>query len=140
MERINKLLLIAIITITLSTLTNGLTVKALTTKQNQPSNFKVIVRVNGVDSSTGLATIWVTANGITNSKTVDTTSMLDSNDDDDDNIEVYFLFKGDKVKLDDKFQACIKVLDDKDMVGKDFACVESVNESGTMPRVITITL
>jgi hypothetical protein len=75
-------LLIAIIVITLSTLTNGFTGKALTTKQNQPTNFKVIVRVNGVDSSTGLATIWVNANGITNSKTVDTTSMLESNDDD----------------------------------------------------------
>jgi len=87
-------LLIVIIVITLSTLTNGFTVKALATKQNQPSNFKVIVRVNGVDSSTGLATIWLTANGITNSKTVDTTSMLDSNDDDDDNIEVSFFILG----------------------------------------------
>jgi len=87
-------LLIVIIVITLSTLTNGFTVKALATKQNQPSNFKVIVRVNGADSSTGLATIWLTANGITNSKTVDTTSMLDSNDDDDDNIEVSFFILG----------------------------------------------
>jgi len=87
-------LLIVIIVITLSTLTNGFTVKALATKQNQPSNFKVIVRVNGVNSLTELDTIWLTANGITNSKTVDTTSMLDSNDDDDDNIEVSFFILG----------------------------------------------
>lgn len=93
-----------------------------------------------MDSSTGLATIWVNANGITNSKIVDTTSMLDSNDDDDDNIAVSFLFNVDKLKVEDKFQACIKVLHDKDMVGKDFACVERVNESGNMPMVITITL
>ena len=112
-------------------------------------SFKVIVNIEGIDSTIDKAIVWVTANGVTESKTLnDPVSLMKVNkniDDDDEELDdavltVEFEFKQGVIKVGDQIEACIKVLDHTDQEGNDFACEKGVNSSSNKPETINISL
>ena len=112
-------------------------------------SFKVIVNIEGIDSTVDKAIVWVTANGVTESKTLnDPVSLMKVNkniDDDDEELDdavltVQFEFKQGVIKVGDQIEACIKVLDHTDQEGNDFACEKGVNSSSNKPETINISL
>jgi hypothetical protein len=111
-------------------------------------SFKVIVNIEGIDSTVDKAIVWVTANGVTESKTLnDPVSLMkvNKNIDDDEELDdavltVQFEFKQGIIKVGDQIEACIKVLDHTDQEGNDFACEKGVNSSSNKPETINISL
>jgi len=117
-------------------------------KKGNSGSFKVIVNIEGIDSTVDKAIVWVTANGVTESKTLnDPVSLMkvNKNIDDDEELDdavltVQFEFKQGVIKVGDQIEACIKVLDHTDQEGNDFACEKGVNSSSNKPETINISL
>jgi hypothetical protein len=111
-------------------------------------SFKVIVNIEGIDSTIDKAIVWVTANEVTQSKTLnDPVSLMkvNKNIDDDEELDdailtVEFEFKQGVIKVGDQIEACIKMLDHTDQEGNDFACEKGVNSSSNKPETINISL
>ncbi len=116
-------------------------------ENNDP--FKVIVRVDGIDYSIGAVKIWISANGVTESKTLNAKTLLNSinsgkeEDDDGAPIQIQFEFEKGVVKVGDQFSACIQILEDSDKVGYrdgQVLCKTGINTSGRQAEIINISL
>jgi hypothetical protein len=117
--------------------------------EGNSGSFKVIVNIEGIDSTIDKAIVWVTANGVTESKTLnDPVSLVKVNKntgDDDEELDdaaltVKFEFKQGVIKVGDQIEACIKVLEHTDQEGNDFACEKGVNSSLNKPETVNISL
>ena len=113
-----------------------------TSQQRIADDFKLTVKIIGLDYSVGSVKVWMTApDGTTVTKLVDATNLLNSLDDDDNNaIEVLLAANKGFVQLGDEFTACVKILEDKDKIGKHFACEKDTHKSSDGTEIITIRL
>jgi len=105
-------------------------------------HFKLIVKIVGLDYSVGNVKVWVTApDGTTITKVIEATNLLNSLQDDDNNaIEVLLAAKKGFIQLGDEFTACVKILEDKDEIGKHFACEKDTHKSSDRTKILTIRL
>ena len=111
-------------------------------QQQTADDFKLIVKIIGLDYSVGNVKVWVTApDGAAVSKVVAATNLLNSLQDDDNNVvKVTLPAKKDLLQVGDEFTACVKILEDKDKIGKHLACEKDTHKSSNNPESITIWL
>jgi hypothetical protein len=113
-----------------------------TGQQRTADDFKLSVKIIGLDYSVGNVKVWMTApDGTTVTKLVNATKLLNSLHDDDNNaVEVLLAANKGFIQLGDKFTACVKILEDKDEIGKHFGCEKDTHKSSDSTEIITIRL
>jgi hypothetical protein len=100
------------------------------------------LKIGGIDYSLRMAQVWVLANGVMSSKTINPVAFLDPQDDNSGVIHVSLDFKKGTVRVGDEYTACIKVLEDTDFFGNHVACQKGVvssvqsNVQGVAPQAI----
>jgi hypothetical protein len=100
------------------------------------------LKIGGIDYSLRMAQVWVLANGVMSSKTINPVAFLDPQDDNSGVIHISLDFKKGTVRVGDEYTACIKVLEDTDFFGNHVACQKGVvssvqsNGQGVAPQAV----